>query len=471
MTVANGVLLRWQMVLSKGRDEAAVFSAAGGVLRTFADIEAEAAGLVGKVEGGTVIGIQIGNTPAWPALLLACFRAGTVPLPLGMHIEAAERSSALQRCGAGGLVMRRDERLVFENLNTANATSLPESAQFLKLTSGTTSAPRAIAFTADQLVADCDNICGSMGIGADDLNFGVIPFSHSYGFSNLITPLLCRGVRLVVSEDRMPRAMLDGLDASGATVFPGMPVFYQNFAELERIPELPALRLCISAGAPLPKRVGEEFTARFGRKIHTFYGASECGGIGYDVSEEPRYEEGFLGMPMRNVAITHGADGVIEVRSGAVGLGYFPEPEPETLGRGRFTPSDLIRRTDRGLQLVGRISDIINVAGRKLNPAEVETQLLRFEGVKQAMVFGVPSSSRTEEPIACVAGQSGVPLNKVDLLRFCRANLSAWQVPRDIWILEEIPANERGKTSRRELARRYQELRANGEGGTATNNR
>jgi long-chain acyl-CoA synthetase len=460
MTHSNGVLSRWQMVLSRRRDEPAIFSAARGVLRTFADIEAEAAGLVAEVPGGTVIGIQIGNSPAWPALLLACFRAGAVPLPLGMHIEAGERTLALESCGAECLVVRRDERLVFGKLNAPNTAPLPDGAQFLKLTSGTTSTPRAIAFTGDQLAADCDNICASMGIDERDLNFGVIPFSHSYGFSNLITPLVCRGVRLVAGEDRMPRAMLEGLAASGATVFPGMPVFFQKFAEMERVPELPALRLCISAGAPLPKRVGEEFTARFGRKIHTFYGASECGGIGYDALDEPEYEEGFVGTPMRGVTITHRADGVIEVRSAAVGLGYFPEPEPEMLGGGRFIPSDLVRRTERGLQLVGRISDIINVAGRKLNPAEVEKQLLRFEGVKQAIVFGVPSPLRNEEPIACVAGGLGVALNKADLLQFCHANLSAWQVPKDIWIVPEIPANERGKTNRRELARRYQDLSA-----------
>src|SRR5690606_39188723 len=78
--------------------------------------------------------------------------------------------------------------------------------QFLKLTSGTTSAPRAIRFQAHQLVADCDHICETMGITDADVNFGVIPFSHSYGFSNLLTPLLCRGVALVASEDRLPRA-------------------------------------------------------------------------------------------------------------------------------------------------------------------------------------------------------------------------------------------------------------------------
>src|SRR5437762_13797341 len=91
-----------------------------------------------------------------------------------------------------------------------------------------------------------------MGIGEQDLNFGVIPMSHSYGFSNLLTPLIVRGVSLALSNDRMPRAIIDGLAATRAAVFPGMPVFYQSFCEMSEAPSLPDLRLCISAGAPLP---------------------------------------------------------------------------------------------------------------------------------------------------------------------------------------------------------------------------
>ena len=79
----------------------------------------------------------------------------------------------------------------------------------LKLTSGTTAAPRAVRFRSAQLLADAEQICDTMGIFDADLNFAVIPLSHSYGFSNLITPLLVRGVPMAISNDRMPRAVLD----------------------------------------------------------------------------------------------------------------------------------------------------------------------------------------------------------------------------------------------------------------------
>ena len=141
------------------------------------------------------------------------------------------------------------------------------------------------------------------------------------------------------------------------------------------------------------------------------------------------------------------------MRSAAVGDGYFPEPDNEKLGRGFFVPDDLLTKTEHGFQIVGRISDVINVAGKKVNPAEVEAHLLRFRGVRQAVAFGRASPLRNEEVAACVVVAPGV--TEADLLQFCRSGLSGWQVPRRIFILDAIPVNERGKISRRELARRF----------------
>ena len=147
----------------------------------------------------------------------------------------------------------------------------------------------------------------------------------------------------------------------------------------------------------------------------------------------------------------------IRVRSAAVSDGYFPEPDDQKLGNGVFVPDDLLERHDSALKIVGRISDVINVAGKKVNPAEVEAHLLRFKGVRQAVVFGRPTGAglRNEEVAACVRASPDV--SESDLLRFCRTALSGWQVPKRIFIVDIIPTNERGKISRRELARQFSE--------------
>ena len=474
MKSQDALLAAWEKTLTRKRDRPAVLATSGQTLRTFAGIEQRARDFLPRFEvfrEGDVVAVQVGNHEDWPSILIACLRKKLVVLPLEQSISDSQRDTALEFCGASAVV------------SAANSGSLPEVFPFsaaaattgrnenpsslLKLTSGTTAAPRAIRFRSDQLVADCNQICDTMGISDVDLNFGVIPISHSYGFSNLLTPLIVRGVPMVISSDRTPRAVLSDLARTNATVFPGMPLFYQAFCEIENNPVLPKLRLCISAGAPLPISVGQKFCEKFRLPIHSFYGASECGGICYD--RDGRNEiEGFVGEPMKNVDLElvnpTAASSQIRVRTAAAGNGYFPEPDEAKLSSGIFVPDDLLTRIGSGFKIVGRISDVINVAGKKVNPAEVEAHLLRFSGVLQAVVFGRSAGAaalRNEEVAACVTADVDpatgrrMSLSENDLLEFCRNTLSGWQIPKRIFVVNAIPVNERGKISRRELARRF----------------
>ena len=466
MKSTDALLDSWRHTLSRAKDRPAILTTHGQILRKFRDIEEGACKFEPKLEmltPGSVIAIQIGNHEDWPSILIACLRSDLVVLPLEQSVNDQQRNATLELCKARAVVSAVPSGAApdISRLRTADAT--PDWGEnppsLLKLTSGTTAAPRAIRFRSHQLLADCNQICDTMKITGADLNFGVIPISHSYGFSNLLTPLIARGVPMVLSRDRTPRAILSDLARSNATVFPGMPVFYQAFCEMDYVPALPKLRLCISAGAPLPRTVAKKFREKFNLPIHSFYGSSECGGICYD-RETTNEVEGFVGQPMAGVGIEllepNASACQIQVRSAAVGDGYFPEPDEEKLGDGAFVPDDLLARDDSGFKIVGRISDVINVAGKKVNPEEVEAHLLRFSGVRQAVVFGRPAAAgvlRNEEVAACVAGSRH--LTEEGLLRFCRTALSAWQVPKRIFVVDAIPMNERGKISRRDLARRF----------------
>ena len=466
MKSTDALLDSWRHTLSRAKDRPAILTTHGQILRKFRDIEEGACKFEPKLEmltPGSVIAIQIGNHEDWPSILIACLRTHLVVLPLEQSVNDQQRNATLELCKARAVVSAVPSGAApdISRLRTADAT--PDWGEnppsLLKLTSGTTAAPRAIRFRSHQLLADCNQICDTMKITGADLNFGVIPISHSYGFSNLLTPLIARGVPMVLSRDRTPRAILSDLARSNATVFPGMPVFYQAFCEMDYVPALPKLRLCISAGAPLPRTVAKKFREKFNLPIHSFYGSSECGGICYD-RETTNEVEGFVGQPMAGVGIEllepNASACQIQVRSAAVGDGYFPEPDEEKLGDGAFVPDDLLARDDSGFKIVGRISDVINVAGKKVNPAEVEAHLLRFTGVRQAIVFGRPAGAgalRNEEVAACVVVSRH--LTEEGLLRFCRTALSAWQVPKRIFVVDAIPMNERGKISRRDLARRF----------------
>jgi long-chain acyl-CoA synthetase len=468
---SDDVLLEaWEKTLARKKGAPAIFNTRGGAARTFHQVEAESRDFEAKIDNfvaGSVVAIQIGNHEDWPSIFIACLRRKLVILPIEQSISGAQPRAALKICEASAVVaagsrpagtvpVGRNVEVVPIRRSTPAIRWGKNPPALLKLTSGTTAAPRAIRFRSEQLLADCNQICETMGISDADLNFGVIPVSHSYGFSNLLTPLVARGVPVVLSDERLPRAVLGDLSRTNATVFPGMPVFYQAFCEMEDVPVLTKLRLCISAGAPLPIIIAKKFREKFKLKIHSFYGASECGGICYD-REAANEVEGFVGSPMKDVNLEiidpAAESSQVRVRSVAAGDGYFPEPDEEKLRGGRFVPDDLLTRYRSGFRIVGRISDIINVAGKKVKPAEVEAHLLRFPGVRQAIAFGRESTLRNEEVAACVV--TDVDVSEAELLEFCRLELSGWQVPKRIFVVDVIPMNDRGKVSRRELARRF----------------
>jgi acyl-CoA synthetase (AMP-forming)/AMP-acid ligase II len=331
---------------------------------------------------------------------------------------------------------------------------LPAEIVHLKTTSATTGVPRLVAFTAPQLLADAGNIVQTMGLQTDCPNLGVISLAHSYGFSNLVLPLLLHGIPLILVGTTLPEAIRRAAADRDAVTLAAVPALWQTWQDADSIPG--NLRLAISAGAPLPLSLEQDVFSRHGVKLHNFYGSSECGGIAYDCTPEPRKDLAYMGAPLRAVEVSIAEDGCIEVRGAAVGLSYWPEASPN-LRAGVFHTSDLGELNDGLVYLRGRASDQINVAGRKVLPEAIERVLTAHPRVRACLAFSVPSEDvqRGEIIVACVAGDLEVSCE--NLKQFAIARLPAWQVPREWWFVPALEVNGRGKLSRSEWRKRYLE--------------
>jgi acyl-CoA synthetase (AMP-forming)/AMP-acid ligase II len=329
--------------------------------------------------------------------------------------------------------------------------SLAPPIVHLKTTSATTGTPHMVAFTAKQLAADTENIVATMGLRPDWPNLGAISIAHSYGFSNLVLPLLLHGIPLIIVPSPLPEAVRHAAKDEPALTLAGVPALWRAWHDAGAIPR--NVRLAMSAGAPLPVALEQAVFQTCGVKIHNFLGSSECGGIAYDTSDTPRTDDTCVGAPMRNVELTLNADGCLQVHSRAVGETYWPDPA-DTLGAGRFQTNDLAELKDGFVFLRGRASDLINVAGRKVSPETIERALSAHPQVKECLVFGAPSSDveRSETVVAVVTGKATDP----ELKNFLQSKLPAWQVPREWWFVESLASNQRGKISRTEWRQRYQ---------------
>src|SRR4051812_17351906 len=329
--------------------------------------------------------------------------------------------------------------------------SIPPGVVHLKLTSATTGSHKLVAFSAAQLAADAENIVQTMGLRPEWPNLGVVSLAHSYGFSNLVTPLLLHGIPLILSNSPLPEAVRAATKA-GPVALPAVPALWRTWHEAGVINS--NIRLAISAGAPLPVQLERAVFESSGIKIHNFYGATECGGIAYDDSGEPRTDGACVGSALQNVTLAIDTDGRLEVKSAAVAEGYWPKRSAD-LGKGIFRTSDIVEFKEELIYLRGRTTDQINVAGRKVFPDTIERLILMHPHVSECVVFGIASSEleRAESIVACVATDGS--LAPAQLRDFALARLPAWQVPRHWWFVPEIPKSSRGKVSRAELRAAY----------------
>ena len=332
----------------------------------------------------------------------------------------------------------------------------PAPCVHLKTTSATTGVPRVVVFTAEQLAADAANIVATMGLRPDWPNLGAISLAHSYGFSNLVLPLLLHGIPLIIVPSPLPEAIRRAAEGEPALTLPAVPALWRAWHEAEAIPR--NIHLAISAGAPLPANLEQAVFQASGLKIHNFYGSSECGGIAFDAGNAPRTDDACVGAPMQNVELTVNEEGCLEVRSRAVGETYWPEATP-ALAAGCFQTSDLAEVKHGLVHLRGRLSDQINVAGRKVSPAHIEAALRLHQSVGECLVFGVPSSDadRSENIVACVVANE--PVTSENLKQSLLARLPAWQVPREWWFVAALSPGRRGKISRVEWRKRFLERR------------
>jgi len=420
------------------------------------------------VGAGDLVLSASGNRAGTFPLLLACWSIGAPVLPVDGGTPIAEVLELAERFHASAVVVPTSvadgssARPLDRDLLVLSRDAFPQpsyrGAALLKLTSGSTGLPKAVIATEAQLVADTEQIVSAMGITAADVQLAVVPLSHTYGFGTLVMPLLLQGTPIVLRESFVPQELLADARRHGARAFHGVPFMYQHYLAYPPVGGWPpTLTLLVSAGARLERETLRGFHERFGLKIRSLYGTTETGGITFD-GDDDLDEVSTVGRPMPGVTVDlQWAAGVppghgrLHVRGPAVCSRYVGDAaESGELSEEGFLTGDYGRLlADGRLVLAGRVSTFINVAGRKVQPGEVERVLREIDGVTDARVLAAADVARGEQVAAVVAGPPGLTLAAVR--QHCTRRLAAYKIPRIVVVVDRLPTTSRGKTDYRAL--------------------
>jgi long-chain acyl-CoA synthetase len=213
-----------------------------------------------------------------------------------------------------------------------------------------------------------------------------------------------------------------------------------------------------------------QFSEKFGHYIHNGYGLTETNSPTHAVPLEreapvdPASGALSIGVPWFNTISRICDDEGKEVPVGEVGEivsegpqivpGYWNKPEKtaESFRAGRFHTGDVgFMDKDGWFYLVDRKKDMINAAGYKVWPREVEDVLYTHPAVREAGVIGVPDDYRGESVKAVISLKAGAQVTPEELIAFCKERMAAYKYPRMVEIVEDLPKTVTGKILRREL--------------------
>jgi long-chain acyl-CoA synthetase len=247
-------------------------------------------------------------------------------------------------------------------------------------------------------------------------------------------------------------------------MFFAVPTIYINLLNMDLSPyDLSSIRYDFSAAATMPQEISARWTERFGRPVYEGYGLTECSPFAcYNHDFDHRF--GSVGTPVENVEIKIldeedkevpvGTWGEICIKGPGVMQSYWERPEEtaEALRNGWLHSGDTGTLDEDGyVYIVDRVKDMVNVAGFKVYPAEVEQVLYRFPAIKELAVYGIPHDTKGEVVKAAVVLAEGQSATADEIIDFCRQNMAAYKVPAEIAFIEELPKSATGKILKRVL--------------------
>jgi acyl-CoA synthetase (AMP-forming)/AMP-acid ligase II len=423
------------------------------------------------------VGLALADPVAMATHFLAALSAGVVVAPLDPDAPGPDMSSRMAELGLRALVVSQGRsggpdietwHAGRRQLRYCNGTrgplrarpEEPRSVAALLASSGTTGSPKIIPLTEFQLMATAAEVARELRLDPGERGYSPLPLFHINGLVVGVMSSLVGGSTIVVDRQFSRRSFWPTVARTGATWLNLVPAILAILAGTDApTAATKSPRLARSASAPLPDSVRRRFEDRTGIPVIETYGMTEAASqITANPLAAPR--PGSVGRPV-GLDLRVVGDRV-QIRGPRVSSVYWNADGGRWISRpavgvdGWLDTGDLGRVDEDGyVFLLGRVSDVINRGGEKIQPREVEEVLLSDPRVIAAVVVARPHPTVGEEPVAYVLpATDGSPPPAVlaaDLTRLCEATLSRFKRPAEVLVATSLPAGPTGKVKRNQV--------------------
>lgn len=319
------------------------------------------------------------------------------------------------------------EKGVYPLLSAAVSGEDPGLCQY---SSGTTGKPKLIKRSWEQVEEEIRNY--NLALNSTEQPIILVPLSHSFGLIAGFMSALERGVEPIIVNDKNPKFYSHIVDLYPNSITYGVSFLFHIVLSLSK----PSFRFhrVLSAGSALPETLFERLKNQTTEIIQQ-YGTTELGCITLAKNIEQSTDVG-KALAHLQVELNQDPQHVNEV------IVYRGQDKFYTKDYGSFS-------ADGSLHILGRMDDMINVAGQKVVPYEVESVISRLEGVREVVVYKKKHPVWGEAVKALVVSEKD--LSREQVLDWCKQRLAPYQVPIEVQFTMEIPKNSMGKISRKML--------------------
>ena len=470
---------------------------------------------------GDFVLIMLPRLPEWQMTMMAAFRIGAIAIPCITMLTPKDLSYRIAATSPKAIITIPSEtekfaglaadaaRLVVpygpgdaggwedllalaagQGLDVPTERMTSEDGALLYFTSGSTGLPKGVLHSAyfPRAYYECTAYWFDLNAQSrDDTMWGTSDTGWSFSLTaTLVGPWLA-GVRTLTYDGPFdPARRLEIIARHGVTVFAAAASeFRQMLAQDIESHDLSRLRLSATAGEALDGPTARNWIRRAGCRIHEAYGQTEVLMV---VANYPAAEirPGAMGLPLPGLPIDviseadltplpAGQVGHVAIRMPMEGmmLGYWQAPDKteaciatDVNGARWYISGDLARKDADGyFWYEGRSDDVINTAGYRVGPAEVEGAVMAHPAVKECAAVASPDAERGEVVKAFIvlhAGYEPGPALAEEIQSFVKRETAPYKYPRRIAFIDELPKTTTGKIRRKELRDREKAERTAG---------